>query len=56
MSERRTLCDNLDEYRIRWEERVPNAPKLPTPSYRTAATAVAVGRTRATAESRGVWP
>jgi len=56
VTERATLCENLDEYRTRWKERVPDAPTLPAPSYRTAATAVAVGRTRATAESRGVWP
>jgi len=56
VTERATLCESLDEYRARWEERVPDAPTLPAPSYRTAATAVAVGRTRATAESRGVWP
>jgi len=50
------LTDGLDEFRERWTELVPDAPELPAPTLRTAATVVAVGRTRATAGSRGVWP
>jgi hypothetical protein len=30
--------------------------QLPAPDLRTAATLVAVARTKATAEARGVWP
>ena len=56
VTERVALCEGLDDYRERWREQVPDAPALPAPTFRTAATSVAVGRTRATAESRGVWP
>jgi len=56
VTERVALCEGLDDYRERWLEQVPDAPALPAPTFRTAATSVAVGRTRATAESRGVWP
>ncbi len=56
VTERVALCEGLDDYRERWLDRVPDAPTLPVPCLRTAATAVAVGRTRATAEARGVWP
>jgi glutamate dehydrogenase (NAD(P)+) len=50
------LTENLDDFRQRWIEVVPDAPELPAPTLRTAATVVAVGRTRATAGARGVWP
>ena len=50
------LTENLDDFRQRWTEVQPDAPELPVPTLRTAATVVAVGRTRATAGSRGVWP
>ena len=56
VTERVALSESLDDYRERWHEHVPDAPLLPAPTLRTASTAVAVGRTRATAESRGVWP
>jgi len=56
IDERARLCESLDDYRVRWAEYDPDAPPIPPPTLRTAATAVAVGRTRATAESRGVWP
>jgi glutamate dehydrogenase (NAD(P)+) len=56
LTERVALDENLDTYRNRWQERVPSAPNLPAPTLRTAATALAVGRTRATSEARGVWP
>lgn len=54
--EHEALTENLDDFRERWSAQVPDAPILPAPTLRTAATVVAVGRTRATAESRGVWP
>jgi glutamate dehydrogenase/leucine dehydrogenase len=56
VTERVSLCESLEDYRARWHDHVPNAPTLPAPTLRTAAPAVAVGRTRATANSRGVWP
>ncbi len=56
ITEQATLHEDLDEFRQRWNEQVPDAAPLPAPSLRTAATAVAVGRARATAEERGVWP
>jgi glutamate dehydrogenase (NAD(P)+) len=56
VAERVSLCERLEEYRDRWQERVPDAPRLPAPTFRTAATALAVSRTRTTAEQRGVWP
>jgi len=56
VAERVAFCENLDEYRERWSRDLPDAPTLPAPSYRTAATALGVGRTRTTAEARGVWP
>jgi glutamate dehydrogenase (NAD(P)+) len=56
VAERVALCESLDDYRNRWEELLPTAPPLPAPTFRSAATALAVGRTRATSETRGVWP
>ena len=56
VTERVSLCESLEDFRARWHDKVPNAPTLPAPTLRTAATALAVGRVRATAESRGVWP
>jgi len=53
---RRLLLDDLGMYRSRWQDAVPDAPPLRAPDYRMAATALAVGRTRAAAEQRGVWP
>jgi glutamate dehydrogenase/leucine dehydrogenase len=50
------LSEGLDKYIARWAEYMPEGPAPVAPTYRTAATVVAVGRTRATAESRGVWP
>jgi glutamate dehydrogenase (NAD(P)+) len=53
---RAALLDDLETYRARWEAAVPIAPPLREPDYRMAATALAVSRTRAAAEQRGVWP
>jgi glutamate dehydrogenase (NAD(P)+) len=56
VEEHSRLVENLDGFRERWTAVVPDAPELPAPTLRTAATVVAVGRTRATAGARGVWP
>jgi glutamate dehydrogenase (NAD(P)+) len=56
VTEHMALLDGLEDYRKRWHEHDPSAEPIPEPTLRTAATAVAVGRTRATAEARGVWP
>lgn len=50
------LVADLDGYRSRWARLHPEAPPLPVPDLRTAATLVAASRTKATAEARGVWP
>jgi len=51
-----SLVGSLDRYRDRWASSHPDGPPLADPDLRTAATLVAVGRTKATAEARGVWP
>jgi glutamate dehydrogenase (NAD(P)+) len=56
VAEQATLLESLDEYRARWARKHPKAPPLAAPDLRTAATLVAVTRTKATAEARGVWP
>ena len=56
LSEHAAISEGLDDFRTRWENRFPGLPTLPVPTLRTAATVVAVARTTATAESRGVWP
>jgi len=56
LSEHAAIREGLDDFRTRWENRFPGLPTLPVPTLRTAATVVAVARTTATAESRGVWP
>jgi glutamate dehydrogenase/leucine dehydrogenase len=53
---RARLADGLDDFRGRWEESHPGDLPLPAPTLRIAATLLAVTRTRATAEARGVWP
>jgi glutamate dehydrogenase/leucine dehydrogenase len=47
---------NLPMYQQRWQEMRPGAPPMRTPDLRIAAAVVAVARTKATAEARGVWP
>ena len=58
-----TICVNecigfsdLSTYEKRSQEMSPGAPLLRTPDLRVAATVVAVSRTKATAQTRGVWP
>ena len=50
------MTQNLPMYQARWQEMRPGAAPLRNPDYRIAAAVVAVGRTKATAEARGVWP
>ncbi len=50
------MVAGLPKYQARWQEMRPGAPPLRQPDYRIAAGVVAVGRTKATAEARGVWP
>ena len=50
------MLANMDTYQGRWQEMRPGAAPLRRPDHRIAAAVVAVGRTKATAESRGVWP
>jgi glutamate dehydrogenase (NAD(P)+) len=50
------MVANLPMYQARWQEMRPGAPALRHPDYRIAAAVVAVGRAKATAEARGVWP
>jgi glutamate dehydrogenase (NAD(P)+) len=56
VAEHASLLESLDEYRARWARKHPEGPPLAPPDLRTAATLVAVTRTKATAEARGVWP
>jgi len=56
VAEHNKLSAGLEDYRKRWQELEAEAAPLPAPTYRTAATALAVGRTKSTAESRGLWP
>jgi glutamate dehydrogenase/leucine dehydrogenase len=53
---RARLDEGLEGFRARWAASHPGEPELPAPTLRIAATLVAVTRTRATAEARGVWP
>jgi glutamate dehydrogenase (NAD(P)+) len=50
------MLANLPMYQERWQEMRPGAAPLRRPDYRIAAAVVAVGRAKATAEARGVWP
>jgi glutamate dehydrogenase (NAD(P)+) len=56
VTRRAAMVDSLDAYRARWHEAVPDAPELPVPDLRTAATAVAINACREAALQRGVWP
>ncbi|MDP2624376.1 MAG: hypothetical protein Q8Q29_11325 [Actinomycetota bacterium] len=56
VAEQASLLESLDEYQARWARKHPKGPSLAPPDLRTAATLVAVTRTKATAEARGVWP
>jgi glutamate dehydrogenase/leucine dehydrogenase len=56
MAKQAELTAALDTYQARWQEMAPGAPPLRAPDLRVAATVVAVGRAKATAEARGVWP
>lgn len=56
VTERATLAGIAPERQAAWQERHPGAAPLPDPDYRIAANVVAVSRTLATAEARGVWP
>lgn len=56
VSTRARLDERLGDFRSRWEATHPGDAELPVPTLRIAATLVAVTRTRATAEARGVWP
>jgi glutamate dehydrogenase (NAD(P)+) len=50
------MVQDLPKFEARWQEMRPGAPPLRKPDYRIAAAVVAIGRTKATAEARGVWP
>jgi hypothetical protein len=56
VAQRASLIEDLNGYRSRWARLHPEDEQLPAPDLRTAATLVAVSRTKATAEARGVWP
>jgi glutamate dehydrogenase (NAD(P)+) len=50
------MLRDLPKFQARWQEMRPGAPPLRKPDHRIAAAVVAIGRTKATAEARGVWP
>jgi glutamate dehydrogenase/leucine dehydrogenase len=50
------MLQDLPKFEARWQEMRPGAPPLRKPDHRIAAAVVAIGRTKATAEARGVWP
>ena len=50
------MVKDMPKFQARWQEMSPGAPPLRKPDYRIAAAVVSVGRTKATAEARGVWP
>ena len=50
------MIAGMPMYQARWQEMHPGASPLRNPDYRIAAAVVAVGRTKSTAEARGVWP
>jgi glutamate dehydrogenase (NAD(P)+) len=50
------MLQDLPKFEARWQEMRPGAPPLREPDHRIAAAVVAIGRTKATAEARGVWP
>ena len=50
------MVQDLPKFEARWQEMRPGAPPLRKPDHRIAAAVVAIGRTKATAEARGVWP
>jgi len=56
VTRRAAMVDAIETYRERWHRLMPNAPELPIPDLRTAATAVAVQTCRDAAAQRGVWP
>ena len=56
IAKRAELQAGLEASRQRWASDHPDAPPLPDPDHRVAATAVAVTRTMSTAVERGVWP
>lgn len=56
VTEQTKLTEDLEGIRARWAAQGSAAPEISAPTLRTAATALAVGRTRATADARGVWP
>jgi glutamate dehydrogenase (NAD(P)+) len=56
VAERVALCERLDEIRAAWAEAEPDAEPISPPTFRTAATALAVKRTQTTSDVRGVWP
>jgi glutamate dehydrogenase (NAD(P)+) len=57
VTERASLIEGLDAYREKWQAAIgSDASPLFEPDLRTAATVVAVRRTKTTAEARGVWP
>jgi glutamate dehydrogenase (NAD(P)+) len=56
VAQQASLIADLDGYRSRWARLHPEDEQLAAPDLRTAATLVAVARTKATAEARGVWP
>lgn len=53
---RAALLDTLDHYRSLWAAANPEEPPLETPTIRTAAYVVAVGRCADTLLERGIWP
>jgi len=56
VTRRAGMIDAIETYRDRWRRAVPDAPELPIPDLRTAATAVALHACREAALQRGVWP
>ncbi len=50
------MLADMEIYQARWQEMRPGASPLRRPDHRIAAAVVAVGRTKATSEARGVWP
>ncbi len=53
---RAALLDTLEHYRKPWAAAHPDAAPLETPTIRTAAYVVAVGRCADTLLERGIWP
>jgi glutamate dehydrogenase (NAD(P)+) len=56
ITSRAAMVDAIDHYRKQWSEQHPGDALLESPTIRTAAYVVAVGRCADTLLERGIWP